>query len=178
MKNENTKSMITHVKRKLVLALCLVLAALSLPAAQLQAQGRGGPPTPVNFTETFSGLCSFDILAQVTGKAGVISLPDGGFIFTAPAQFVTMTNLSDTTKSVTLNLTGTEKDSPVQQDGTFTQTFRGRNGVAFGPFAPSPFTNGFFFFIGTWTVVRDANTGHAIQVTGSGQVINMCDLLE
>jgi len=171
-KQTTPKSTTIHIAAFLV-----ILAAFCLPAAQLQAQGRGGPPTPVNFTETFSGLCSFDILAQVTGKAGVISLPDGGFIFTAPAQFVTMTNLSDTTKSVTLNLTGTEKDSPVQQDGTFTQTFRGRNGVAFGPFAPFP--NQFFFLIGTWTIVIDANTGHVIQgPTGNGQMINMCDLLE
>jgi hypothetical protein len=87
-----------------------------------------------------------------------------------------MTNLSDTTKSVTLSFTGTEEQSPVQ-NGTITLTFRGRNGVAFGPTAPNP--NTFFFLIGTWTIVIDANTGQVLQgPTGNGQMINMCDLLE
>jgi len=166
------KSTTTHIA-----ALWVILAAFCLPTAQLQAQGRGSPPTPINFTVTISGFCSFDILAQGTGKAGVISLPDGGFIFTAPATSVTMTNLSDPTKSVTLSITGTVKNSPVQQNGTFTQTFRGRNGVSFGPSAPFP--NQFFFLIGTWTIVIDANTGQVLQgPTGNGQMINMCDLLE
>lgn len=171
-KQQTLKSTTTHIA-----ALWLVvLAAFCLPVAQLQAEGRGSPPTPVNFTVTLSGLCSFDVLAQVTGKAGVISLPDGGFIFTAPATFVTMTNLSDTTKSVTLSLTGTTEQSPVQ-NGTFTITFRGRNVVAFGPFTPNP--NTLLFLIGTWTIVIDANTGHVIQgPTGNGQMTNVCDLLE
>ena len=176
MKNENTKSMTTHVKRPLVLATCLVLAALSLPAAQLQAQGRGSPPTPIDFTQTLSGFCNFDIFAQVTGKAGVISLPDGGFIFTAPATRVTMTNLSDPTKSVTLSLTGSAEIGPVQ-NGTITEIFRGRNIVAFGPFAPSP--NQLLFLIGNWTVVIDANTGHVLQgPTGNGQMTDVCGLLD
>jgi hypothetical protein len=170
-KQTTPKSTTTHIA-----ALCVILAAFCLPVAQLQAQGRGGPPTPVNFNLTLSGFCSFDILAQGTGKAGVISLPDGGFIFTAPATFVTMTNLSDTTKSVTLSFTSTEEQSPVQ-NGTITQTFRGRSGLAFGPTAPNP--NTFFLLIGTWTIVIDANTGQVLQgPTGNGQMINMCDLLE
>ena len=75
-----------------------------------------------------------------------------------------------------MSFTGTEEQTPVQ-NGTYTQIFRGRNGVAFGPFAPYP--NTFFFLIGTFATVHDANTGHTIQgPTGHGQMINMCTLLE
>jgi len=170
-KQPTPKSTTTHIA-----ALSLVLAAFCLPTAQLQAQGRGSPPTPVDFTQTLSGFCSFDIFAQVTGKTGVISLPDGGFIFTAPATRVTRTNLSDTTKSVTLSLTGSAEIGPVQ-NGTITEIFRGRNVVAFGPFAPSP--NQLLFLIGTWTVVIDANTGHVLQgPTGNGQMTDVCGLLD
>jgi hypothetical protein len=168
MKNKQTTPKSTTTR---ITALCLVLAALGLPAAQLQAQGRGSPPTSNNFTITISGICSFDVLAQVTGKQGVISLPNGGLIFTAPATFATFTNLSDPTKSVTLNITGPGEFGPVQ-NGTQTIRLFGRN-VAFFP------SFGLRLLIGTFTLVIDANTGQLLQPpTGNGQMIDVCGLLD
>src|SRR5262249_41550524 len=70
MKNQNTKSMTTHVKRKLVLATCLILAALGPPAAELSrgASLNGSPPVPANQTFTISGICAFDVQVTVNGN--------------------------------------------------------------------------------------------------------------
>jgi len=171
MKNKNTKSMTTHVKRKLVLATCLVLAALGLSAAQLQAQGRGSPPTPADFTFIQPNTCSFDVLVQVTAKAGTIFLPGGDVLITSPATFATFTNLSDTTKSVTLSLNGPIRVSPVQ-NGIITIRLTGRGILAF----PNV---GFRFLIGDWTFLIDANTGQPLQPpTGTGQNIDLCGLID
>jgi hypothetical protein len=107
---KNTKSMITHVKRPLVLATCLILAALGPPAAELcrGASVNGSPPEPANQTFTQSGICSFDVQVTITGKTKTIALPGGRFIVTGPDFYATFTNLSDPTKSVALNLTGSE----------------------------------------------------------------------
>ena len=169
MKTKQTtpKSTTTHIA-----ALWLVLAAFCLPAAQLQAQGRGSPPTPVDITITLSGICSFDVSNHVTGKEGVIFLPGGGVLFTGPTISSTLTNLSDTTKSVTLSNGGTTEVGPVQ-NGTITLRTSGRSLVGF----PSPV--GFRFLIGDFTLVIDANTGQLLQgPTGTGQNIDVCQLLE
>src|SRR5262245_51286897 len=143
MKNKQTtpKSTTTHIA-----ALWVILAALALPVAQLQAQGHGSPPTPVDITITFSGICSFDVSNHVTGKEGVIFLPGGGVLFTTPTLSSTLTNLSDTTKSVTLGSGGTTEVGPVQ-NGTITISTHGRSLVGF----PSPV--GFHFLIGDFTLV-------------------------
>jgi hypothetical protein len=168
MKNENTKSMITHVNRPLVLATCLILAALGPPAAELSRAG-GSPPVPVNQTFTTNACGSFDVQVTVTGKAGTIVLPNGGLILTAPDEYVTFTNLSDPTKSVTLNLTGS---AHVSFDANGNQIFMltGRNG------ALTPLI-GILFFIGNFTNVFDPN-GNLIQgPTGNGQITQVCDLI-
>ena len=170
MKNKQTtpKSTTTHIA-----ALCLVLAALGLPTAQLQAQGRGSPPTPVDVTFTFSGVCSFDVLSHATGKEGVIFLPGGGVLLTVPTASTTLTNLSDPTKSVTLSAFGPAEIGPVQ-NGTITIRSSGRSLIGL----PAPF--GFRFLIGTFTFVIDANTGQLLQPpTGAlAQDIDLCALLE
>ena len=168
MKNKQPtpKSTTTHIA-----ALWLVLAAFCLPAAQLQAQGRGSPPTPFTITQIFSGFCSFDVLSQTIGKTGVIFLPGGDFLVTEPATFETLTNLSDPTKSVTLNITGPAVISPVQ-NGTITIHGLGR-GVIGGP------SFGLHLLIGDHTVVIDANTGFLVQPpTGTGQDIDVCGLID
>src|SRR6478752_4118689 len=104
MKNRrvNSKSKITNL-----IAACLVLAALGPSAAVLSRadSGRGSPPGNINQTFTLTGICGFDVQVSVTGRSSVISLPSGGFIITAPDVYGTFTNLSDPTKSVTLNVT-------------------------------------------------------------------------
>ena len=106
MKNQisNRKSKIIHL-----IAASVILAAFGPLAAEpsrAQGQGRGGPPGNANQTFTLPGICGFDVQVTITGRQGVINLPNGGLILTAPAQYGTFTNLSDPTKTVTLNLTG------------------------------------------------------------------------
>src|SRR5262245_49178038 len=126
MKNQitNRKSKIIHL-----IANCLILVAFAPPAAEpsrAQGQGRGGPPGDINQTFIFTGVCGFDVQGTGTGKEGVISLPSGGFILTAPAVRGTFTNLSDPTKSVTLNVTGAGHFS-FDQNGNMIVVLTGRN---------------------------------------------------
>src|SRR5215831_4591337 len=81
MKNQNTKSMTTHVKRKLVLATCLILAALGPPAAELSrgASLNGSPPGPANQTFTISGICAFDVQVTVNGNQILMLTGRNGF---------------------------------------------------------------------------------------------------
>jgi hypothetical protein len=171
MKNETTNPKTSRVKPPLVLAACLILTALGLPTSELsRAQGRGSPPGDVNQTFIFRGNCGFDVQATVTGKEGVITLPSGGFIFTAPALFGTFTNLSDPTKSVTLNLTGLVRVS-FDQNGDTIYMATGRNQAADPSF-------GLLLLVGDFIFVYDSN-GNLVQgPTGNGQITSICDLID
>jgi len=160
--------MITHVKRPLVLATCLILAALAPPAAELSRAG-GSPPVPVNQTFTTNACGSFDVQVTLTGKAGTIVLPNGGLIFTAPDQYVTFTNLSDPTKSVTLNATGSAHFS-FDANGNQIFMLPGRTVTV----APS---TGILLSVGNFTEVFDSNGNFIQGPTGSGQITQVCDLI-
>ena len=170
MKNQitNRKSKIIHL-----IAACVILAAFGPPAAEpsrAQGQGRGGPPSDVNQTFIFTGACGFDVQATATGKGGVISLPSGGFILTGPALRGTFTNLSDPTKSVTLNVTGAGHFS-FDQNGNMIVMYTGRNQV----FDPSI---GLLLLVGDFTFVVDSNGNLISGPTGNGQITSICDLID
>ena len=72
---------------------------------------RGAPPTPVDTAETFAAgeACSYPIEVLFEGKSGFIELPDNPQFFgiqPSPTLRVTVTNLSDPSKTVTANATG------------------------------------------------------------------------
>src|SRR5437016_2874537 len=103
MNKQNIKSILTNARLRLVAATCLILAGLGLPTAEL-ARGGGSPPGPFTMTFTIpASVCGFEVQETITGKLGVISLPGGGFLVTSPATTAVFTNLSDPTKSVTIN---------------------------------------------------------------------------
>src|SRR5437867_2002586 len=103
MNKQNIKSILTNARLRLAAVTCLILAALGLPTAEL-VRGGGSPPQPINVTEFIpASVCGFPVQATTTGRLGVISLPGGGFIVTFPATTAVFTNLSDPTKSVTIN---------------------------------------------------------------------------
>ena len=150
----------------------MILAAFGPPAAEpsrAQGQGRGGPPYPVNDTFVVSGICAFDVQITLTGREGVINLPNGGSITTAPTTHATFTNLSDPTKSVTLNLPGANRVS-FDQNGNTIVILNGHTGF----FHPSV---GFLLLIGDFTVVFDSNGNLISGPTGNGQIIDICDLI-
>jgi hypothetical protein len=170
----NPKSTITHIKSSLLVTVCLILATLGPPAAQLapaQGQGRGGPPGVIDQTFTLPGgvFCSFDVQVALTGRQSVISLPSGGLILTGVDIYATFTNLSDLTKSVTLNLDGAVHLS-FDQNGNTIERATGRNAFA------DPAV-GLLYIIGDFTFVYDSNGNLISGPTGNGQITNICDLI-
>src|SRR5262245_7836504 len=165
------KNQITNHKSKIIhfIAACVILAAFGPPAAELLRAGRGSPPGVINQTFTLPGICGFDVQATITGKQGVINLPNGGLIITAPGEYGTFTNLSDPTKSVTLNLTGTFHIS-FDQNGDTIYMETGRNGVV----DPSL---GLLLLVGDFTLVYDSNGNLIEGPTGNGQITSICDLI-
>ena len=177
MKNQkiNLKSTITYMKSPFLLAACLGLAMLAPPAAEFSraSSGRGGPPEPITVTFIIPDtVCGFPVQETVTGRQGVISLPGGGVLVTAPASTAVFTNLSDPTKSVTIN--GFTGPAIVTTDQNGNTILRGLGrGAIFDPATPG---FGIRFQIGDFTLVFDPN-GNLLSDTGNGQVTNVCDLI-
>lgn len=164
MKNQitNRKSKIIHL-----VAACLILAAFGPPTAELLC---ADPPGGVDQTFIFRDICGFDVQATATGKEGVINLPSGGIILTAPALRGTFTNLSDPTKSVTLNVTGPVHIS-FDQNGDTIYRLTGRNEAEDPSF-------GLLLLVGDFTFVYDSNGTLISGPTGHGQITNICDLID
>src|SRR5712692_9471032 len=100
MNKQNIKSILTNARLRLVAATCLILAGLAFPTAELAraSSGRGGPPQPITVTFLIpANVCGFPVQETITGRQGVISLPGGGVLVTAPATTSVFTNLTDGT---------------------------------------------------------------------------------
>jgi len=118
--------------RKTSLIVASVVSAISciFLLSPADAQKRGGtPPTGVSNSQDLPagavfGECAFPVRFEQNGKAGTITLPGGRFIFTSPGLDATLTNLNDTTKSVTLNITGTFHQSTDSNGETVTLVVR------------------------------------------------------
>lgn len=109
------------------------IAAMLFPSILLAPALAGGSP-PVTVTTSVDlpanffrpGACLFPIRVDQSGKAGIITLPNARFIFTSPGLVVTVTNLSDPTKLVTLVATGAFHQATAA-DGSVTTVVTGRN---------------------------------------------------
>ncbi len=90
------------------ISLMVLTAALLSPVPS----ATGEPPTPVDPTPEIIAAgeaCSFAISVVATGKEGFVALPNNpqfSGIAPSPGLRVTVTNLSDPDKSVTVNATG------------------------------------------------------------------------
>jgi hypothetical protein len=152
----------------------VVPAALGLLWAQFSIAAQSPPfPVSVSFVQPANavapGECAFDVNVAFSGKAKTLTLPGGRFILTAPGFNVTLTNLSDSTKSVALNITGAVHQS-TQGNGNLVSRVTGRNLVG-DPVA------GFVLSIGNFSIIFDAN-GNVIQpFRGDGQLISLCKLI-
>jgi len=110
------------LRRLLVLATTIVLAVLSL------ASVAGAEPPVREFVPasdfTVSGSCAFDVAVHVVGnKEYGITFSNGATLVTGSLK-VTLTNVSDPTKTTTLNIPGPGLNT-VSGDGTFTIHARG-----------------------------------------------------
>jgi hypothetical protein len=149
-----------------------VIVALSM-ATPIALVGAQGPPEDVEYTVKLSDfgplLCAFDVLFEVSGKAGVIALPGGGFILTSPALRATLTNLTSG-ESVTLSITGAFHNTTLE-NGNVQTVYTGRN-ILGDPL------EGLVLLIGEFTGVADRDTGRLVQpLEGNGQQIDLCALL-
>ena len=62
--------------------------------------------------------CAFDLRISVQGKMKTINLPGERFIITSPGLDATLTNLSNPSKMVTLNITGVDRDRGTPRGAT------------------------------------------------------------
>jgi hypothetical protein len=151
--------------KRLLFFVVVLLAMTSLALAS--------PPVPNEGTFTIPagsvfGECAFDVQATLTGKSKTITLPGDRFIVTSPGAQITLTNLSDSSKSVTLTITGTFHQSTTQQGDLFT-IITGRSLVG-DPDA------GFVLAIGNFSY---AFSGQELvqPLIGQGQLIHVCTLI-
>jgi len=166
--------------RTLTATVCACLLVVgSLPRRQLAfAAAAQSPPGDASFSVDLpadyfaQGACEFPIRIAATGKGGTILLSRGRSILTSPALTVVVTNLTDPadlSKTVTLKATGAFHNS-TEPNGDVVTTVTGRN-VLGDPEA------GFVLAIGTFSYTFDSS-GNLIQpLTGTGQLINVCELI-
>jgi hypothetical protein len=173
MNNQITlKSTIT--KSPFLFAAWIIVGVLGPPATERSLAASAFPPVSVSGTlivpaNSPGGGCAFAVQVSFSGKAGQINLPDNRVIFTSPKLSATLTNLSDTTKSVTLVITGAFHES-TDQNGNITTVVTGRN-LLNDPVA------GFVLAMGTFSFVFDSS-GNLIQpLLGTGQLIDVCKLI-
>ena len=164
-------TVIARMRRISTIAISLIIAlSTATPIALMGAQR---PPEDVEYTVKLSDfgplLCAFDVLFEVSGKAGVIALPGGGFILTSPALRATLTNLTSG-ESVTLSITGAFHNTTLE-NGNVQTVYTGRN-ILGDPL------EGLVLLIGTFTGVADPDTNMLVQpLEGHGQEIDLCELL-
>jgi len=148
----------------------------SFGTGRLLAQNNGGPPGDVNQTFLINpggpfGSCAFPISISIQGKGKVINLPGGRFIVISPKLNATITNLADPSKQLqNINVTGASHVT-TQPDSSQIFLITGRN-LNVDPVA------GVVLSIGRFSFAVDAD-GNPIQLlSGKGQVIDLCALIE
>ena len=150
--------------------LALVVFAFSVNPGMVQAGG--SPPTDVsvNFDIDAGAGCDFPVNWMITGKSSTINLPGGGFISTGPKLRAVVTNL-DNSQSVTLNVQGAGHVSFGPQ-GEMMITITGRNLLG------DPVANTMLLAIGTFHFIPDPNTNALLDLSGEGQLIDVCAMID
>ena len=134
------------------------------------------PPSEVSFSFDIpadfikEGACDFPVRWSGSGKGGTIALSGNRFIFTSPRLKIAVTNLDDPSKTLTLNVPGAFHQS-IEANGDVLTVVTGRNLLG-DPEA------GMVLAIGTFSYIFDS-AGNLIQpLTGTGQLINVCELID
>ena len=171
----DTRSVGAPSRRKIgVAAASTLCAAALLLTAPLTHAANGGAPQ--SFTDVqyaviqpdSPGGCPFAVSWTATGAGKTIAAPNGLTLSISPRLNVTVTNLSDPTKSVVLNATGAFHQTT--DNGVTTTVVTGRN-LLTDPQA------GMVLALGTFSFAFDA-AGNLVQpLSGTGQLVNVCDLI-
>jgi hypothetical protein len=141
-----------------------------VPVAQARTMvAAQGPPTDVDETPFTVDFCGFPIQVVLSGKAKTIDLPNGSTIMTAPGLTVTLTNPANGSQE-TLNITGALHQRTLE-NGDVEIVSTGRSAL-FAPAVP-----GLVLVIGKFSYIVDA-VGNLVQpLQGTGQLIDLCELL-
>lgn len=131
-----------------------------------------GAPTPVDETPFTVDFCEFPIQVVLSGKTKTKDLPGGRKIITSPGLKVTLTNLNNGNQQ-RLNISGAEHQRTLE-NGDVEHVLTGR-GAVFDPFVPG--LQGFFLLIGRFSFVVDAEGNTVQPLQGTGQQIDLCQLL-
>jgi hypothetical protein len=125
--------------------------------------------TPEPIDELFvSEACGFTVLMHQTGKVKGIELPGGRTTVIFPASVVTLTNPANG-KTERVSNTGTFHINPLPNGGVeFVLT--GRNTV-------EDVELGIVLTIGNFILERDAITNRVVRLEGTGQVVDLCELM-
>lgn len=157
---------------------CIGIAIASLAPQFTLAQQLAARPSPAGSDQfvipanSSFYACNFDLGVQFSGKAGALALPGGRFvgISTSPGFFVTLTNMTDQTKTVTLNITGTIKQS-LDSYGNNVYTANGRSLVG----DPIP---GLVLVVGNYKWVFDSSNNLVENLNGTGRMMPVCPMVE
>ena len=172
-----------HLTRYLPLYAALTYAAAacserspSMPlrpevAITRSASVNGGAPTLVAADEVQSGLCAFDVRLQVNGKGKtlVVGKDQAITLFTAPTLEVTLTNVADPQKRVTVGITGVFHVT-TDADGNSVYVITGRNLVHRAD-------AGLILTQGVFSYVLDGDGNIVQPLSGRGQTTDLCALL-
>jgi hypothetical protein len=149
-----------------------VILVLSAVAPIATAVAQQGPPEDVTDSFTIEGICEFPVLVELNGKAKTIELPGGSTLFTSPQLTAIFTNLDNPSHRETLGITGAIRQT-VLANGDVELVFTGRNLIiGFDPIA------GFVITIGRFSLAFDTDFNVTQPLTGNGQMIDVCGLLE
>jgi len=161
---------VSMFQRHYFFSAAVLLAGISLIGTPLAAQSPNGVP-PSDATASFvfpagPGFCSFPVTFSVQGKFKLIELGDR-LITIAPAQKGTVTNNTDPSKRVTLNITGSFHIT-LLPNGNQVYDVTGRN-LLFGGTLKT-----LTLAIGNFTFTLDANFNEISPLQGKGTLTDVC----
>ena len=150
-----------------------VVAALAPLLVAGFAHAGGSPPTDASFTfDIPAGAgCDFPVNWTLTGKGAVISLPGDRYIVTAPQQTIVVTNLDAPANSVTLVVTSAFHES-TDENGDLVIVTTGRSIIG------DPIANTMVFAVGTFSFRVDPVNGALLDLSGKGQMSDVCAMIQ
>jgi hypothetical protein len=161
----------------LVVLTCLIMGLPSIATAS--PLGIGGPPGDAggSFDVPAGGALGceqFAVRIDLAGKSKSISL--GGFtIFTSPGMHTTITNLTDTSKSVTLNITGSFHDT-TDENGVTREKFAGRN-LVWDETTGTMLLAGNYYWEYRYDAAGNLEVVTHLTAVGAGQMLDVCAMI-
>jgi hypothetical protein len=133
----------------------------------------GSPPTDAGFSfDIPAGAgCDFPVNWTVTGNSSVITLPGDRLIITAPKQKVVVTNLAVPSNTITFVVTSALHVS-TDSNGDTIVVATGRSLLG------DPVANVMVFTIGTFSWRFDPITSALLDLSGNGQLVDVCAMID